>query len=154
MQAEALVLALLIVEAEPGADAGLGLGDRLRHSRSTKMLSMQRPLPSQLIMTPCRFGVPVKSSLVNWLPWSVLKISGRPYRASASSSASTQKSAASVLDRRHAKHRAAHPVHDDHQIEEALGHRDVGDVRAPDLIDPLDRQPAEEVRIDFVRALS
>jgi hypothetical protein len=22
--------------------------------------------------------VPVKSSLVNWLPWSVLKISGRP----------------------------------------------------------------------------
>src|SRR6266851_4100700 len=39
-----------------------------------------------------------KSSLVNWLPWSVLKISGRPKRASASSSASTQKSAPSVFD--------------------------------------------------------
>src|SRR5215831_16589281 len=39
---------------------------RLRHSRSTKMLSMHRPLPSMLIVTPCRFRVPVKSSLVNW----------------------------------------------------------------------------------------
>src|SRR5262249_1644728 len=32
------------------------------------MLSMHRPLPSMLIVTPCRFRVPVKSSLVNWLP--------------------------------------------------------------------------------------
>ena len=55
-----------------------------------------------LIVTSCRFRVPVKSSLVNWLPWSVLKISGRPYRTSASSSASTQKSAPSVFDSRHA----------------------------------------------------
>jgi hypothetical protein len=36
-------------------------------------LSMQRPLPSILIITPCRFSVPVKSSLVNWLPWAYLK---------------------------------------------------------------------------------
>ena len=36
------------------------------------------------------------------------------------------------------QHRAAHPVHDDHQVEKAFGHRDVSDVRAPDLIDPLD----------------
>ena len=49
------------------------------------------------------------------------------------------------------QHRAAHPVHDDHQVEEPLGHRDVGDVRAPHLIDPLDRDPAEEVRVDLVR---
>ena len=34
--------------------------------------------------------------------WSVLKISGRPWRASASSSASTQNSAPSVFDSRHA----------------------------------------------------
>src|SRR5271166_6104148 len=52
------------------------------------MLSMHRPLPSMLIMIPWSFRVPVKSSLVNWLPWSVLKISGGPYRESASSSAS------------------------------------------------------------------
>src|SRR5207237_1140166 len=61
------------------------------------MLSMQRPLPSMLIVMPWRFSVPVKSSLVNWLPWSVLKISGRPYRESAYSSASTQASAPSVF---------------------------------------------------------
>jgi hypothetical protein len=49
------------------------------------------------------------------------------------------------------QHRAAHPVHDDHQVEEALGHRDVGDVRAPHLIDSLDRDPAKEVPVDLVR---
>ena len=71
---KALMLALVIVEAEPGANAGLGLGDRrigievdllvfeARHSRSTKMLSMQRPLPSMLIVISWRFKVPVKSS--------------------------------------------------------------------------------------------
>jgi hypothetical protein len=30
-----------------------------------------------LIVIALRFRVPVKSSLVNWLPWSVLKISVR-----------------------------------------------------------------------------
>lgn len=39
-----------------------------------------------------------KSELVNWLPWSVLTISGVPYRPIASSSASTQKSAVSVFE--------------------------------------------------------
>ena len=32
-----------------------------------------------------------------------------------------------------------------HEVKEALGHRDVGNVRAPDPIDPLDRNPAEEM---------
>ena len=50
------------------------------------MLSMHRPLPSILIVIPWSFSVPAKSSLANWLPWSVLKISGRMYRESASSS--------------------------------------------------------------------
>src|SRR3954468_23356334 len=96
-----------------------------------------------LMVTPWRFRVPVKSSLVNWLPWSVLKISGRPYRESASSRASTQNSAASGVRQPPSEHGTAHPVHDHHQVEEALGHRDVGDVRAPHLVDPLDRDPAE-----------
>src|SRR5437660_902326 len=103
-----------------------------------------------LIVIAWRFRVPVKSSLVNWLPWSVLKISGRPYRASASSSASTQNSAPRVFRQPPRQHRAAYPVHDHHQVEEALGHRDVGDVRAPDLIDPLDRNPTEQVGVDLV----
>ena len=45
------------------------------------MLSMHRPLPSMLIVMPWAFSTPVKSVLVNWLPWSVLKISGLPNRA-------------------------------------------------------------------------
>ena len=42
---------------------------------------------------PAACKCPVKAPLVNWLPWSVLKISGGPWRASASSRASTQKPA-------------------------------------------------------------
>ena len=37
---------------------------------------------------------------MNWLPWSVLKISGRPNRASASSSASMQNELSIVFDSR------------------------------------------------------
>ena len=48
--------------------------------------------------TSCRRAV--KAKPVNWLPWSVLKISGTPYRARASSSASVQKLASSVFDSR------------------------------------------------------
>ena len=48
------------------------------------------------------------------------------------------------------QHGTAHPVHDHHQVEKAPGHRDVGDVRAPDLIDPLDRKPTQQVGVDLV----
>jgi len=116
------------------------------------MLSMQRPLPSMLIVTPWSFRALMKSSLVNWLPWSVLNISGRSQRASASSSAATQKSAPSVFDTRHASTARLTQSMINHQVEKALGHRDVGNVGAPHLIDPLDREPAQQVRIDLVRA--
>jgi len=55
------------------------------------------------IRTPAAFSTPVNSSLVNWLPWSVLKISGRPQRDRASSSASTRKSGYIVLLNRHVR---------------------------------------------------
>ena len=47
---------------------------------------------------PAAASVPVKAWLVNWLPWSVLKISGLPKRASASSRAATQNDTSIVLD--------------------------------------------------------
>ena len=56
-----------------------------------------------LIAIPAFFSTLVKSTEVNWLPWSVLKISGVPWRASASSRASMQKSADSVIDSRQAR---------------------------------------------------
>ena len=48
---------------------------------------------------------PVNATLVNWLPWSVLKISGLPWRASASPTASRQNSVSSVIDSRYARTR-------------------------------------------------
>src|SRR5215469_4535537 len=59
---QALVLAFRVVKAQPAANAGLGFGHcrigievdllvfETAHSRSAKMLSMQRPLPSMLIV--------------------------------------------------------------------------------------------------------
>ena len=58
-----------------------------RHSRSTKTLSRHPPLPSMLMVTPRAFSALVNASLVNWLPWSVLKISGCPYLANEVSTA-------------------------------------------------------------------
>ena len=68
-----------------------------------KMLSVARPLPSMLMVTPSRLSTPVKSGLVNCAPWSVLKISGGPWWRSASSSASVQNSTIIVFDNRHDK---------------------------------------------------
>ena len=56
-----------------------------------------RPLPSMLMAMALALSTSVNASAVNWLPWSVLKISGRPKRVSALSRASTQKSLMSVL---------------------------------------------------------
>jgi hypothetical protein len=41
-----------------------------------KTLSIQRPRPSIEIWMPARSSAPVKAVLVNWLPWSVLKMCG------------------------------------------------------------------------------
>src|SRR3954466_2566342 len=71
-----------------------------RQIRSTKTLSRQAPLPSLLIAMALSRSRLVNSTLVNWLPWSVLKISGLPYWASAASTASRQKSTARVIDTR------------------------------------------------------
>jgi len=50
----------------------------LRHSRSTKTLSRQAPLPSMLIAMPFLISMPVNAAPVNCEPWSVLKMSGLP----------------------------------------------------------------------------
>ena len=41
-----------------------------------RMLSSHRPLPSIEILTPISLRRPLKAKPVNWLPWSVLNISG------------------------------------------------------------------------------
>ena len=44
----------------------------------------------------------------------------------------------------------AEPVHDSHQVEKAPMHRKVRNIGAPDLIGPLDRDAAQQVRVDLV----
>jgi hypothetical protein len=65
-----------------------------------KTLSSQRPRPSMEIRMSASARRPVKAALVNCEPWSVLKIPGRPKRASASSRASVQNATSLVFDSR------------------------------------------------------
>ena len=60
-------------------------------------LSIQRPLPSR-DANAASVSTSVKSTLVNWLPWSLLKIPAIALERLGK--ASTQKLASSVLDRR------------------------------------------------------
>ena len=108
------------------------------------MLSLKRPLPSMLILTSQALRTEVNASLVNWHPWSVLKISGAPYLSSASFSASTQNLVSRVLDSRQDRS----PVHYSNQIHESFLHRYVGNVRRPDLVRAVNGQPSQQIRVD------
>ena len=48
------------------------------------------------------------------------------------------------------EHEAAEPIHDGHQALEAATHRKVRNIGAPDVIRPLDRNAAQQVRVDLV----
>jgi hypothetical protein len=54
---------------------------------------------------PCCWTTLTKAVPVNWLPWSVFRIVGRPQSRIAASSASRQKSVVRLFERRHAKTR-------------------------------------------------
>jgi hypothetical protein len=55
---------------------------------------------------------------------------------------STQKSARGTFYSRHPRTARPVPVHDRDSVENALGQRDIGDVREPDLIDPIEIPPS------------
>src|SRR6267143_4617106 len=99
---------------------------RLRHSRSMNTLSIHRPRPSIEIVTPAAARVPVKAALVNWLPWSVLKI------------LRLAEARQGLLERRDAEryihgvgeppaeHRPARPVDHRDEVEKAAPNRHIG----------------------------
>jgi len=114
--AERLVWPSVVVNSDPFGDSSARLAtiwvafrtDVFVLQAAPQLLDehvVQRPRPPIEIWTPARSSVLVKLMLVNWLPWSVLKTSGRPKRASASSSAETQNFAShrdKMIDEKHA----------------------------------------------------
>jgi hypothetical protein len=70
----------------------------VRQSRSTIPLSRQATFPSIQILISQLARTLMKWVEMNWLRWSVVKISGWPSRASYSFTASMQKSASSVIE--------------------------------------------------------
>src|SRR5690554_4744639 len=96
---------------------------RLRHSRSMKTLSIQRPRPSIEMRMPAPFSVVVKAKLVNCEHWSVLKMSGLPCRAIASSRAADAEVGIHGVRQPPGQNLATEPVHDSDEVEEAAPHR-------------------------------
>jgi hypothetical protein len=102
------------------------------------------------IAMPLAVSTPVKVAPVNCEPWSGVE----DVRL-----AVTRQSVLQRLDaecRFHGnrqpprQHPATEPVEHHSQIDEAMRHRDVADVHRPHLVRPLDRQAAQQVRIDLV----
>ena len=160
---QALVLALLVIKAEPGADAGLGLGDAGIGVEVDLLVFEAAPQPlDEDVVHVAALAVHADRDPV------ALQGAGEVVAGELAALVGVEDLGPAVPRERFfegldaelraervrqppRQHRTAHPVHDHHQIEEAPGHRDVGDVRAPDLVDPLDRDPAEQVGIDLVR---
>src|ERR687895_663110 len=106
---------------------------RLRHSRSMNRLSVYRPLPSMLILTPYCSRRPVKTWLVNCASLVGIEHFWHPLSESLFQGFDTEVGLPSV-GQPPGQHIAAIPTHDGHQIQEASGHGDVGNVCTPDLV--------------------
>ena len=86
-----------------------------------------------LIRTSAALSTAVKAWLVNWLQGADTERFGHGHRDLPG------------------QYIAAVPVHDRREVDEAMRQADVGDVGAPDLIGPHDREPTQQVGIDRVR---
>jgi len=80
----------------------------------------------------------------------VLKIAGVPKRPKASSAASIQKSVLKLFDRCQERTRLVAQSITENQIDKSPPHRDIGDIRRPDMIRTLDLQTPEQVRIHWI----
>src|SRR4029077_9370586 len=141
--AEALVLALLIVEIEPGANTGFGLG-HTRIGVEVDLLVFEaspQPFDKDVVHAPAlavhtdgdpvilqRAGEILAGELTALVGIEDL---GPAVPAERLLERLDTKIGAKRVRQSPCQHGAADPVHNDHQIEKALGHRDIGDVGAP-----------------------
>src|SRR3954469_12435215 len=88
----------------------------------------------------------VNSRLVNWLPWSVLKIAGLPCFANASWTAFDAEGRLHYDRDAMGQDPSAEHIDDRREIDETTPHRNVGDVHCPRMVAPLDLQSAQQVR--------
>ena len=70
----------------------------VRQRRSMKALSVARPRPSRLMRQPAASRACSYARLVNWLPWSELKMYGAGAQRKASARVWRQKLTSSVLE--------------------------------------------------------
>src|SRR3954468_23522773 len=95
---------------------------KLLHSRSMKMLSMHRPLPSMLILMPWAFSTPVNGKLGTLVAVEDLRsaVKGQGFLEGLDAEDRVHR-----IGQPPTQHFPAVPVHDRHQVDEALGQRDV-----------------------------
>ena len=129
------MLALVIVEAEPSANAGLGLGDR-RIGIEVDFLVFEAP-PQSLdedVVHAAPLAIHADRYLValqgagEVVAGELAALVGIEDLGAAVASESfleciDTKISAERVGQSPRQHRSAHPVHDDHQVEEAIGHR-------------------------------
>lgn len=114
-----------------------------------KMLSRYWALPFIDIRGPIRFNRSVQSKDVNCDPWSVFIISGG--RICGWPRSTLRRGTRLLTCSKCAKPApACEPVHDGDQIEEAFAHRNLCDIRAPDLIWLVNPQPAQQIGVGLV----
>lgn len=77
----------------------------------------------------------------------MLKISGRPYVATAASTASMQEVRREAVGKSPRQYSARRPVQDRKEIQEPAAHRDIRDIGAPDLIRAINGEVSQKVRI-------
>src|SRR6516165_10516699 len=157
--AEALMLPFLVVEAQPSADPGLRFGDAGIGMQVDLLVFQAAPQPldedvvhaaplaihadrdTAMLEHSSELSASKLAALIGVEDLG-LTIAGQRFLQSLDAEVGAER-----VRQPPRQHRTAVPVHDRHQVKKALGHRDIGDVRAPDLVDPFDRQPAEQIGI-------
>ena len=148
---QALVLAVGVVKVQPGANTGLGFGDSRISMQVDLLVFETTPQPldkdvvhaSTLAVHADRDAMPLKGAGEVVTGELAALVGIEDFRSAIARKRFLERLDAKIGVERVGKapgqHRAAHPVHDYDQVDKALGHRNVGDIGAPDLIDPLDR---------------